>query len=961
MPYKIYTYEDPYKLDQTDFWDEISILPHFCVSRTLVNGLRDVLGDRIKGLLCPLDEFVQHEGVYKSWTDNISLRIKQFSALTAVFKDLLDRQVIDKSFHQALTQNQNHFLEAMRLFIELGISADVLDKEQGNKEQQLFIHLLDRSQKKELFRFPELRAGESGKMHIHDVLVNLAENEVKDCRGTDQDKKRCVKAYELTKQHEFDAVVVHGVHQFTPTQIRLLIALERLGFTIIFLFNYQKKYSKIYSSWKDIYNCFDVKIHHDTAIPEYQMDTMQNPSNALACALGAMCEGNLHSQLPSFKQWHQLYNAVDFVEFANITEYAHFVSSHFKAAEERYAQSRKIMERGNDVWNKTAVLREMEEQVYTANRDVHTLLKIYHPDYAHDRHFLAYPIGQFFAAIYRIWDYERGEILFDVAAIKECLNSNVLQAAPAEELLRTFYNLELLFEQVATYSDFEQMIGRDFLANYDRVVKAKGTDSLAVLKDLSVYNRYKVRRQDVVKLIEAIKELNDIARELFALDDSHEDYISFGDHFRKLEKFLKQRELTLANAQERALIMALQLRLEQIKPERSNFSGTFRDLSQGLHYYLKQKESQDEGAGWIVKNFEQIDGDILQSKRQFIADEHKVYHFACLSDRDMNQTVNDLLPWPLTDEFIRAAYAPVDLQFQVYYTTLGTRSQFLRYALFYGLCFNCCDVRLSYVKQYDNEITECFALLSILGFSPKGRVVEEPGNSLPDTINIRQTPTRGVRYDRYEMMDMFLCPYRFFLDYVMGDKPVIQGNFLYQKYYENLLVEAVWRRIANTPIQLARQVYVNYLVEESDKLKPFFPFWKDTEIYDLRKRAQNYLLNEVIKKSRGNKVNPFAESHMRMRKIFGAALYSVNIADVELKHPYPKFEALAQTKYPSKVYSLHKVPKPDNQAQVDGLCDETRQYLNNADSNDRNAIASDWCTYCVHRGTCMEPFLAGKK
>ena len=121
MPYKIYTYEDPYKLDQTDFWDEISILPHFCVSRTLVNGLRDVLGDRIKGLLCPLDEFVQHEGVYKSWTDNISLRIKQFSALTAVFKDLLDRQVIDKSFHQALTQNQNHFLEAMRLFIELGI------------------------------------------------------------------------------------------------------------------------------------------------------------------------------------------------------------------------------------------------------------------------------------------------------------------------------------------------------------------------------------------------------------------------------------------------------------------------------------------------------------------------------------------------------------------------------------------------------------------------------------------------------------------------------------------------------------------------------------------------------------------------------------------------------------------------------------------------------------------------
>ena len=27
MPFKIYTYEDPYKLDKADFWSEISALP----------------------------------------------------------------------------------------------------------------------------------------------------------------------------------------------------------------------------------------------------------------------------------------------------------------------------------------------------------------------------------------------------------------------------------------------------------------------------------------------------------------------------------------------------------------------------------------------------------------------------------------------------------------------------------------------------------------------------------------------------------------------------------------------------------------------------------------------------------------------------------------------------------------------------------------------------------------------
>ena len=123
MPFKIYTYEDPYKLDQADFWEEISALPHFCGARTLVNGLKDVLGDNIQGLICALDDFVKHEEVYMPWTDNISLRVQQYSALSAVFKQLLDKRKINKQFHMALTQNQNHFLEALRLFIELDIKA----------------------------------------------------------------------------------------------------------------------------------------------------------------------------------------------------------------------------------------------------------------------------------------------------------------------------------------------------------------------------------------------------------------------------------------------------------------------------------------------------------------------------------------------------------------------------------------------------------------------------------------------------------------------------------------------------------------------------------------------------------------------------------------------------------------------------------------------------------------------
>ena len=956
MPFKIYTYEDPYKLDKADFWSEISALPHFCGARTLVNGLKDVHGDNIKGLICPLDELVNHEEVYKQWTDNISLRVQQYSALSSAFKQLLEKRKISKPFHMALEQNQNHFLEAIRLFIELDIPASSIDGSKGNTEQKLFVHMLKKAQESSLFRFPQTPSREK----LKEIVIALAGKEVEECKGTPQEVKRCKRAVSITKEQPFDSIVVHGVHQFTPVQLRLLLAMEKMGMTIIFLFNYQKKYSKIYSSWNDIYGCFDVPIHHDTVVSEYTLPTMQNPSNALACALGEICEDRNAVGSELLKKWYKLYKSVQLIEFANITEYAHFVSNHFDAAIQRYSESRSVMERGNDVWSNAAVLYHLDEQVYTANRDVHTLLKIYYPEYAKDRHFLSYPIGQFFSAIYRLWDYEKRSIIIDVNAIKECLSSNILSVAPGEVLLRTFYNVELLFENITTYDEFQREIVEGYVKNYDKLANTPGTDALSELKSLSVYNKYKVPKRDMLALIRAIEEINEIATSLFALDDSREDFINFGNHFRNLEEFLKQRELELANEQERELITALQLRLDKIKPEQSTFSGTFRDLKEGLYFYLKQKNDEDQGVDWIVKNFEQIDGDILQSKRQFEKEQHKVYHFACVSDRDMNMTVNDQLPWPLTDEFIRAAYSPVDLQFQVYYTALGERSNFLRYALFYGLCYNRCEVRLSYVKQYGDETTEAYALLGILGLKPKAELVESVNKSTPFSISVGQEITKEIKYDQFQMMDMFLCPYRFFLDYVMENEPVVQGNFLYQKYFENLLIEAVWKRVSKQKRSDAMKYLPKILDQEAQKLEPFFKFWKATEIFDLKLRAKNYLANVIIAEGNGPTVTPYSYPHMKTRKLFGAALFSVDVSEVERKNPYTEFEALTRREGWKKIYPLHKVPKPEDQERADILRAATKQYINQTCGKDKTAIPSDWCTYCVHRGNCMESFLRGE-
>ena len=498
------------------------------------------------------------------------------------------------------------------------------------------------------------------------------------------------------------------------------------------------------------------------------------------------------------------------------------------------------------------------------------------------------------------------------------------------------------------------------MQNYDRVAKSKLTEPISPLKDISIYNQYKVNRKDIGFLLKGIDEINTIANYLFALDESREDFVDFGKHFKKLEEFIAQRESSLANQQEQDLIHALQERLDQIQPDQSSFAGTFRDLKEGLYYYLKQKNS-DNGPDWIVKNFEQIDGDILQSKIQFEQHREKTYHFACLSDMDMNKKINDLLPWPLTEKYIHDAYCPVDLQYQVYYSALAERGNFLRYALFYGLFFNRCQVALSYVRQYGDETTEPFAPFTILGLTPKGGPIEELVNTVGVSINGSRTKPKPITYSKYQMMDMFLCPYRFFLDYVMEDKPIAQGYFLYQKFYENYLIDTVWKAISEKPtVMILKNQYLKIEIDRASKnIEEFFSFWKASEIADIKRRAQNYILHKTI----GQKkiVPKYQADHMKIRKLFGNAYYKMEISDKEPVNPYSAFEGFAERSFPYKVYSLHRIPEASVKVKADALKKDMSNYLNETFSSDKSAVPSDWCTYCVHSDVCMESYLQPSK
>lgn len=963
MPYKIYTYDNPYNISETII-EEIKALPHFCVARTLVNGLKDVMQEHIAGLICPFENLISHEQVYSEWTNNISLRIHQYSILSSLFRNLFDSGQIDESFYLSLSQNQNQFLDAIRLFIELDISSDSLDSTRANKEQELFIYCLKQLKNNPVFIFPETPSQNV----LHEVMINLAEQELEEYRAKHEDNLRkrdldwYAKAIKTTKESSLNSIVIHGVHQFEPAQLRLVTKMAEMGITIIFLFNYQENFSEIYSSWKDIYNQFGENIMSFNSAASYPTAMMQTPGNALACAMATICQNNIAINNQKFKSWYSLYKSIDYHEFANITEYAHYASSHLDKAIRTYKEKQSVIERGNHVWSNAAVLNCLDEQIYSANKDVQTLLKIYYPQFSKDRHFLAYPIGQFFSCLYKLWDYQAGCISIDIDLLKECLSSNILKSGKGEVLLKTFNTIEIVFQGITTFAQFEQDIAQKYLSYYNQITTTKSTDILYPLRQLSIYNKYAISKADLSSLIQAIYEINSIGVTLFASKSAPEGYVEFGKHFEKLERFLKQRELKLATVEERILINALQLRLAEIKPEKSSIQGTFHDLQQGLYYYLKQKENEIDNADWIVKNFEQIDGDILQSKRQVENNIKKAYHFACVSDRDMNCKIDDLLPWPLTDSFIRYAYAPVDLQFRVYYTALGERSNFLRYALFYGLYYNYSTSVLSYVRQYEDEVTEPYALIKVLGLIPKSGIIESPDSFVDSSLLIKKRTTSKTNYKTFELADMFLCPYRYFLDYIMQDCPIYSSDFLFQKLYENILIRNVWKRISNQNQESASQKLNFLLGQENSRIRPFFFFWKNSEITDLERRAKNYLLNSIIHNKFNYNVSSYSDFHMNLRSLFGKARYDIDIEETEPMHPYKTFESL--TEYPKdsiKTYSLHKIPKNNknlrDRSLLETLTKETQTYLNQNIDNSNSAIPAEWCTFCAHREKCMEPFL----
>ena len=434
---------------------------------------------------------------------------------------------------------------------------------------------------------------------------------------------------------------------------------------------------------------------------------------------------------------------------------------------------------------------------------------------------------------------------------------------------------------------------------------------------------YNVDLESIDELIEALETLNKITK-LFYEDFENENN-NFKHFYEKIKDFVETQILPTADAETefQDILLRLLARLEEV--EKIETTSTFDCLKDTMAYYLKQESQKGESANWIVRDFQQIDGDVLKSSTQ---EADIIYHFACVSDADMNVKREDQFPWPLTIEFFEKAYEPLDWKYQVYVKSRKEYKHFKRYALVYGLEFNRCNFKLSYIKNDDDKQNELYYILKLLGVKTERNI----HNTTSTKQNLDLTVNLGVNRSKFVDLDGFrrkICGYRFALESLIEGGTIYQDRFLQSKYMEIMLANIVRRKLEG---QIATEAIMNEALDDAtSRLSRYFRFLNESEMTDIKTNTKNAIIHQALK---DGKIKQFPK---------------LDDTDTEMMRKKEEF-----------IY-LHL--ENENQENVllgkfnDLTVAEKKKFLpENLKEANYSKEANIWCQWCAVREKCLESY-----
>ena len=885
----IYTYSNPYKINKEPYWAMIKNSFQLCVSQTLVNGLCDQYSEFYKGKLTTISRFINN--LYNDWESDATA-INQRAVVDNLIEYINFDQVINEKIdlddiRLSLKRNRAYVLDSIRIMFELGMKPENIKESELTYEQKcvvaIYKELLD-SKNKHFVLKDDFKQDEIDK--AIDITIEDALRE---------ENKR-----DQIKNIKKDMVVIHGIHQFSPIMLKTIETLGKFK-NVIILFNYLPDYKNVYQTWLNVYSWFESKT----------MISSQNFFNNSHDFLGGRIADNMVAMIAGSTATIDYSEQIKVVEFDNQTEFAGYIAKKFEKAEQ---------EREKDKFAHPA-LYYMDEQVYSANSNVNEILKIYFPEQFGERNFLDYPIGHFFISITNMWDDEsQGMYIKDIQDIYECLSCGIIEENHSGELVSIFDRCKLFFAKETTIKGINKKL-KKLKSKIDNFEPGDPET-----EELSRIEYFDVSCDEINQLIAALKDLNSIAEKFFIdFNNQKNDFKAF---YEKISDVLITKVLDKEDIDSdfKDIVQRVLQRLNEVKDIEA--SASFDCLRETMQLYLQQLPKEGKGANWIVRNFEQIDGDVLRKNSK---DHQKTYHFACLSDQDMSITHRDEFPWPLDISFFEIAQAPVDWKYQVYVTSRMEYKNFRRYALVYGLAFSRCNIVLSYIKNSSDKENELYYLLKILNAKPEPYQVDDPnGYRKNDNYISIETPLYET-FSQYDLMKYRLCRYRFLLESVIEGKSIYKDEFLLGQYMTIILEHRARKEFSGKTY--VKSIVRNYLSEQMDELSSDFPFVSPSDVIDIINVAESYIEKAAVQHGKFTSIKSNEIDYMLKRELFLTVPNSKS-ADENLREAF----------------------KNSTQAEVDAVLNE-----DNLDKDKYVKMHNILCDKCADKDICLEVFRTAKK
>jgi hypothetical protein len=891
----VYTYRNPFRLTEASFWEKIKDLPHLCVSQTLVQGLTRKYKRTSFSVIDTIERFIEYH--FQSWVANPENDIAQFLMLSEEIRKLEDGEL-----RTSFMFNRRELVDAIRFLTELRIDPAKFDQNVLSKEQKVLLELYD-------------KVRTTGPWQLKDPIYSVGETFIRLLeRELEQVQKRLEQNHfsnELVRQKEhlidirkklakINAVVFHGVHQFTPMILKCIHHLEEQGIEVIFLINLVEDYERIYETWKTVYQWASPVYEADSG--PYSRDYFEND---LGRAIGLILKGE--SAPEDFRN-------VRFLKFDNLTTITDKVAFVYKRA--------KTTIKGEKI---EGALGRMQEQFYAVNNNsINALLKAYFPEQFGEKHFLSYPVGQFILSIYNMWDEKEQRLKLNENLLKECLAVNFFNLPGQPNPIEIYNKIKLYFKDVETIEDYFKRIDQ-LMETIEEIDEAEDG---SWLKDLQQFSFFNVSREELQYFKQVLNDLKKITEQLFF---GHEHgYLNYRDHYKKLIDYIYQKTAHSQNTtpEELELVNSLKEQFENI--HNLEIKGSIEDLKETIHYYLNRVNS-DDSANWICRNFEQLDGGVLLSATRGAKDH--TYHLTMLSDQKMKVKVNDLLPWPLTEEFFQAYQEKVK-DLETVLTSKREYSNFLRYSLFYACYYLKNKIVLSYIEKSEGEKDTPYFLLEMLGLEPEEF----------DPREIYAFPTRDLTYkERFkneiglrtfsdvEVQTYAICDYRYWLDHVIEKNSYYVNEFHCKYYYRAILLKRVWTKYqGRANLDLQRIIH-----DENQELRKYFPFWNNLDFYDLQVWVERDLNDQLEDGRLKSLKNPDNEYYLNLRTNFLVAKLENEDGGEQLLKPLFR---VMRTEYRKRV---------ENQIMQD--LDNNIPFL-------EKEVHPEICNFCKQREVCLHHF-----